>query len=223
MKKSISLAALIAVSSLFIVGCSKDDTEAPIISLIGSNPFQLEMLQTYSEPGATAEDNEDGDISSSINVDDSDIDNLLPGTYYVNYTVSDAAGNQGTNSREIVVYATNNAMVDSYSVIDICGTGAAADTFLYQQNITATGASTITFNKFADYSSNTGITATVAGNGAITLPFQPALNIGTAAEDHDFTGTGNVIENGFILNYTDKNNSSIPVATSTCQATYTRN
>ena len=223
MKKSISLAALIAVSSLFIVGCSKDDTEAPIISLIGSNPFQLEMLQTYSEPGATAEDNEDGDISSSINVDDSDIDNLLPGTYYVNYTVSDAAGNQGTNSREIVVYATNNAMVDSYSVIDICVTGAAADTFLYQQNITATGASTITFNKFADYSSNTGITATVAGNGAITLPFQPALNIGTAAEDHDFTGTGNVIENGFILNYTDKNNSSIPVATSTCQATYTRN
>jgi hypothetical protein len=223
MKKSISLAALIAVSSLFIVGCSKDDTEAPIISLIGSNPFQLEMLQTYSEPGATAEDNEDGDISSSINVDDSDIDNLLPGTYYVNYTVSDAAGNQGTNSREIVVYATNNAMDDSYSVIDICGTGAAADTFLYQQNITATGASTITFNKFADYSNNTGITATVAGNGAITLPFQPALNIGTATEDHDFSGTGSVTESGFILNYTDKNNSSIPVATSTCQATYTRN
>ena len=223
MKKSISLAALIAVSSLFIVGCSKDDTEAPIISLIGSNPFQLEMLQTYSEPGATAEDNEDGDISSSINVNDTLIENRVPGTYNVYYSVSDAAGNQGTNSREIVVYATNNAMVDSYSVIDICGTGAAADTFLYQQNITATGASTITFNKFADYSSNTGITATVAGNGAITLPFQPALTIGTAAEDHDFTGTGNVIEDGFILNYTDKNNSSIPVATSTCQATYTRN
>ena len=134
MKKSISLAALIAVSSLFIVGCSKDDTEAPIISLIGSNPFQLEMLQTYSEPGATAEDNEDGDISSSINVNDTLIENRVPGTYNVYYSVSDAAGNQGTNSREIVVYATNNAMVDSYSVIDICGTGAAADTFLYQQN-----------------------------------------------------------------------------------------
>ena len=223
MKKSISLAALIAVSSLFIVGCSKDDTEAPIISLIGSNPFQLEMLQTYSEPGATAEDNEDGDISSSINIDASEIENRLPATYNVYYSVSDAAGNPADAIREVVVYATNDAMVDSYSVIDICGTGAAADTILYQQNITATVASTITFNKFADYSSNTGITATVAGNGAITLPFQPALNIGTASEDHDFAGTGTVTLNGFILNYTDKNNSSIPVATSTCQATYTRN
>ena len=223
MKKSISLAALIAVSSLFIIGCSKDDTEAPIITLIGDNPLQLEMLQTYSEPGATADDNEDGNISSSINVDASDIDNTLPGSYSVFYSVSDAAGNPADAVREVVVYATNNAMVDSYSVMDICGTGAAADTFLYQQNITATGASTIAFNKFADYSNNTGITATITGSGVITIPTQAALNIGMVAEDHDFAGTGSVTTAGFILNYTDKNNSSVPVATATCVATYTRN
>ena len=224
MKKSIALAALVAVSSLFIIGCSKDDTEAPIITLEGSNPFPLEMLQTYTEPGATADDNEDGDISSSVNVDASEIENRLPGSYSVFYSVSDAAGNPADAVREVVVSATNTALAKNYTVNDTCGTGSSAVGFPpYQQTITSSGTSTIAFNKFADYSNNTGITASIASDGSITLPTQAALNIGTAAEDHDFAGTGTVTLNGFILNYTDKNNSSVPVATASCKAVYTRN
>ncbi|MBK7965832.1 MAG: DUF5011 domain-containing protein [Bacteroidetes bacterium] len=228
MKKSIALAACVAVSSLFIIGCSKDDTEAPIITLLGSNPLQLEMLDTYTEPGATADDNEDGDISSSISVDPSEIENRLPGTYNVYYSVSDAAGNPADAIREVVVYATNNALAKVYTVNDTCGTGAAAVGFPpYQETVTATSASggtTIAFAKFANYTNNTGITATVAGNGVITLPTQMTTGIGMPnPENHDFDGTGNVTLNGFILNYNDKNNSATPVATAACRAIYTRN
>ncbi len=221
MKKSISLAALIAVSSLFIVGCSKDDTEAPIISLIGSNPFQLEMLQTYSEPGATAEDNEDGDISSSINIDASEIENRLPATYNVYYSVSDAAGNPADAIREVVVYATNDALAKTYNVVD--STFTAKDTlvavFNYTQTLTASGSDVNAYSLFANYTGlSPAITSTVNGSGAITLGSQTATD--GLGDSHTFSGTAQVTLNGFRLVYTDVNNTVSDTAY--CRAYYTR-
>ena len=221
MKKSISLAALIAVSSLFIVGCSKDDTEAPIsskddteapiISLIGSNPFQLEMLQTYSEPGATAEDNEDGDISSSINIDASEIENRLPATYNVYYSVSDAAGNPADAIREVVVFATNGALAKTYNVVDSVFTTSGVfvpPVFSYTQTLTASGSDVNTYSLFANYNlptpTNYVVTSTINGNGTITMGNQTVTV--SNGESHTFSGTGVVTVNGFRINYTDVNN-----------------
>src|SRR5690625_7258779 len=57
-----------------------EDTVAPVISLNGDNPMELEVGSTYDEPGATAEDNVDGDVSDGIEVTD-DIDNSTEGEY----------------------------------------------------------------------------------------------------------------------------------------------
>ena len=46
----------------------------------------------YTDQGATAEDNIDGDISGSIVVTN-DVNTARPGTYTVTYNVSDFAGN----------------------------------------------------------------------------------------------------------------------------------
>ena len=215
MKKSISLAALIAVSSLFIIGCSKDDTEAPIITITGSNPLQLEMLQTYTELFATADDNEDGNITSSINIDASEIENRLPATYNVYYSVSDAAGNPADAIREVVVYATNNALATTYSVVDCCFTtsGTFVDDYLYNQVLTATGSSTNTWTEFAGVPVSPSFSTTITGNGAITMGSQN-INSTTLA-----SGSGNVILNGFQLNYTLVNTAG---STSNCRAYYTR-
>src|SRR5699024_3144708 len=45
-----------------------EDTVAPVISLNGDNPMELEVGETYDEPGATAEDDVDGDVSDAIEV-----------------------------------------------------------------------------------------------------------------------------------------------------------
>lgn len=222
MKKFLIAAGIIAASSLIFSGCSKDDTEAPVITLNGDNPFQLEMLDTYVDPGATADDNEDGNITSSISVDASEVDNRLPGTYEVHYNVSDAAGNAADAHREVDVYATPAALATTYNVKDTCGSGASAQAFAYTQTVTAVNSTTISFNKFADYSGNTGITATVAANGTITLPLQSALDIGSFTEDHDFQGNGSVTITGFVINYTDKNNSVVPTSTASCRAWFSR-
>jgi hypothetical protein len=214
---------LVVAAFLLVTGCSKEDTEPPVITVLGSNPIDHEMRTNYVDPGATAEDNEDGDISNSIQIDDSQVQENLPGTYTVFFSVSDNAGNLGSATRTVNVFATANALAGNYSVIDTCGTGPGVPVYTYNQTVTAVvGTNQIQFNKFADYSGNTGIQATVASNGALTLPLQSALNIGGFSEDHDFQGTGAVSLNGFVLNYTDRNNSVVPVSTAACRAYFTR-
>ncbi len=220
MKKTMLFAGILAASSLFVTSCSKDDTEAPLITLIGDNPYEIDMFDTYTDPGATAEDNEDGNLTNSINVDASDVDNTLPGDYEVYYSVTDAAGNTGSATREVHVHATTAAMVDTYDVFDTCGTGAAAVPFTYTQSVSAVSTTTLGFNKFADYTGNTGITATLNIEGEITLASQTALDIGGSLDDHRFSGTGEVTANGFKLSYTDENITTSAIAQ--CRAWFVR-
>src|SRR5699024_5568453 len=85
-----------------------EDTIAPVISLNGDNPMELEVGSTYDEPGATAEDDVDGDVSDAIEVS-GDVDTSTVGEYEVVYTVSDAAGNEATETRIVnVVEADGN-------------------------------------------------------------------------------------------------------------------
>ena len=67
------------------------DVTVPVITLIGSN-VSLELGSIYTDAGATASDNIDGDISATI-VTVSDVNTGAVGTYTVTYNVSDAAGN----------------------------------------------------------------------------------------------------------------------------------
>jgi len=75
------------------VTVGEPDTQAPVIALLGDNPLELTVGDTYNEPGATANDNVDGDISGNIVIDASAVDTANPGSYEVTYNVSDAAGN----------------------------------------------------------------------------------------------------------------------------------
>ncbi|CAL2101393.1 conserved protein of unknown function precursor containing a type A C-terminal secretion signal. Probable M12B family metalloprotease [Tenacibaculum sp. 190130A14a] len=71
------------------------DTVAPVISLLGDSVVSISVGDTYTDAGATASDNVDGDISSNIVVSGS-VDTNTQGTYILTYNVSDAAGNAAT-------------------------------------------------------------------------------------------------------------------------------
>ena len=71
------------------------DTTPPVISLVGSSNLNLNVGDTYSELGATAFDNKDGNISANIIIAGS-VNTTIAGTYFINYNVSDAAGNAAT-------------------------------------------------------------------------------------------------------------------------------
>ena len=77
------------------------DLIPPVITLIGPDTIQLQAGQSYEEPGFQAIDNRDGDITQSVTV----TNNIrsTAGTYHVNYSVADAAGNAITKRRTVIV------------------------------------------------------------------------------------------------------------------------
>ena len=81
------------------------DTTPPVITLLGSNPVNIELGSTYTDAGATAADNIDGDITANI-ITVNPVNTDLVGTYSVTYNVSDAAGNAAAEvSRTVNVTA----------------------------------------------------------------------------------------------------------------------
>ncbi len=77
------------------------DVTIPVITLLGEAEVSLELGSTYTDAGATATDNIDGDITSSI-VTVNPVDVNTVGTYSVTYNVSDTAGNGAFQVSRIV-------------------------------------------------------------------------------------------------------------------------
>jgi len=78
------------------------DVKAPVITILGSNPATVSGGGTYSDAGATALDDVDGDVTSKITTTSTVNTNKL-GTYTVTYKVTDKAGNTATSSRTVNV------------------------------------------------------------------------------------------------------------------------
>ncbi|GAF64861.1 hypothetical protein BTS2_1757 [Bacillus sp. TS-2] len=81
------------------------DVEQPIITLNGENPLILEVGTIYEEPGATAIDLADGDLTDQI-VIDTNVDTSKLGSYEVKYMVTDLSGNHAEAIRTIEVIDT---------------------------------------------------------------------------------------------------------------------
>ena len=79
------------------------DTIPPVITLLGDNPYSIELDSSYIEWGATAYDSVDGDLTVFIVTDASAVDTSTIGTYQVVYTVSDYAGNEAVENRTVHV------------------------------------------------------------------------------------------------------------------------
>jgi hypothetical protein len=66
--------------------------DAPTIELLGDVEMTLIEGDTFNDPGATATDEEDGDISQDIVVGGDTVNTSVPGTYVISYNVTDSAG-----------------------------------------------------------------------------------------------------------------------------------
>lgn len=76
-------------------GGGSSDTTPPVITLTGASTVQVTQGTTYTDAGATATDDTDGNITSSI-VTVNNVNTANVGAYTVTYNVSDAAGNAAT-------------------------------------------------------------------------------------------------------------------------------
>ncbi|RUM65700.1 MAG: hypothetical protein DSZ06_04635, partial [Sulfurospirillum sp.] len=81
---------------------TKPDTTKPVITLKGSNPIRLTEGDSFKDPGATASDNKDGDITNKITTSGT-VNTSKVGTYIITYSVKDSAGNSASITRTVIV------------------------------------------------------------------------------------------------------------------------
>lgn len=98
--RAIDGSGLAAEESFTLTVAAADDV--PVIELLGANPVTITQGQAFVDPGATASDVQDGDLTAAI-VSDSNVSTGIPGTYEVIYTVSDTAGHTVTETRTVNV------------------------------------------------------------------------------------------------------------------------
>jgi len=97
--------------SMVAESSTTSDNTAPVITLNGNNPQMITVGASYTELGASANDNVDGNITASIIVNFSAVDSSTIGSYEVTYNVTDAVGNAATQVTRTVNVAA--AVVDS--------------------------------------------------------------------------------------------------------------
>ena len=138
------------------------DTTKPTINLVSSD-INLVVGSQYTEPGYSAKDNYDGDITSNVKVTNN-IDTSKIGEYKVDYTVSDSSNNTITISRKVNVIAkpkteTKVAVLNYHffydpSIGEVCNEGICEDVkdfraqldYLKQNNY-----KTLTMKEFRDW------------------------------------------------------------------------
>ena len=76
------------------------DTTKPVITLNGANPLELTQGTAYTELGATATDDRDGNVTVTIS---GNVDVNTVGSYTITYKAVDSAGNEATVTRTVNV------------------------------------------------------------------------------------------------------------------------
>jgi hypothetical protein len=166
------------------------DTTPPVITLIGSDPFQLEVGTTYVEPGATAIDDVDGDISANIAIDSSAVNTGTVGSYQVTYNISDAAGNPAIEVIRTVNVVDTTAPVIVMTTPPDGATNVAVDTQIVITVIdSGSGVNDATFSMTVEGSSVSATPGGTLNNRTFTydpggLAYNLLVNITVSVEDN---------------------------------------
>lgn len=116
--------------AIIFFSCQKADKNKPEIQLNGSESMEISRGETISDPGATASDKQDGDLTSKIVSDWSDkVNKDATGDYTVTYTVQDKKGNKVSTTRKVKVKMGSASYFGTYTTTyQVVGGGASTVT-----------------------------------------------------------------------------------------------
>ena len=128
MNKISSLATVFSIVLVVsFLGCDKDesgepivvnkntstiDTIPPVVWLNGGDTFHLVLNSILTDPGASANDLEDGNLPTTVS---GTFNKDLAGDYILTYTATDSSGNSGSITRVVHVYNVLNGFQGVYT------------------------------------------------------------------------------------------------------------
>lgn len=212
MKRISNVTRILAVilATVLFTQCTEEDLSSPVIELLGTDPTFLPLGDAYAEPGASAVDPEDGDIQV-INIDGTVVTDTV-GTYTLLYSATDMAGNTGSATRTVNVFAENSDYAGTYDVEEICSDGMTYN-FTVTITASATDANKVLVDNFGDYAEIVEMDLSGDTNGTI------AVNDNVGGADFIGDGTLTVGSTGqfdFTVNYTADDGTTAL----TCDATF---
>lgn len=197
MNKRIALlpALFVALSSLVYTGCKDDeDTTPPVVTLNGDQNVTVYLQGTFTDPGATAVDDEDGTIGVSVS---GDVNTNLADDYTITYSATDAAGNTGSNYRVVSVEnQLGSSPFEGNYTCTITATGQSPYTYTESLALSATLNNAVEWSKFGDYSNaNAKLNIILGTNNQVAVPTQTIV-CGTPAVARTFSGNGTTVGGG---------------------------
>jgi len=85
---------------------TESDKAAPAITIAGDSVINLKTGESYTELGAKANDAEEGTVEVTIT---GKVDTATEGEYIITYTATDSAGNKATETRKVIVTASDSS------------------------------------------------------------------------------------------------------------------
>ena len=214
MKKQILSIASIALvaGALVMSGCKKDDITSPTITLVGDSEKTITLGTAYTDEGATANDDRDGDLTTKVTVDVSAVNKDKAGVYTVTYSVTDEAGNEGTAERTVVVKVINSSLAGTWNATETCSPPPSPSPYTITVNAAGGDQVTVSLVDFGKFANPLTVSATLSGQTGLTFTI-PSQTVGGVL----FAGSGTVQDDGKKITYhytaTDAN------GTQTCDAT----
>ncbi len=90
LRMEVKLSGAAAIDDLCVT--PQEVNQPPVVNLIGDAEMTITQGDTFTDPGATATDPEDGDITDDIEVSGDTVNTNVPGTYVIKYRVTDSDG-----------------------------------------------------------------------------------------------------------------------------------
>jgi len=111
-----AITLIIFATSLFMIsGCKKENTP-PVLTLNGDANMATYKGETFTYPGATANDNEDGNLTLQIHVEGSV--GTETGIYILTYSITDKEGNYASVQRYVSVAYKSTSLAGTYNVTE---------------------------------------------------------------------------------------------------------
>ena len=175
----------------------------PVVTLLGANALTFEAAASYTDPGATATDAEDGALTPAITTNT--VVANVPGTYAVTWRATDSGSLTGSATRVVNVVDTTAPVVAAHGNVTVEATSATGAVVNYAAG-SATDAVGVTS---LEYSKNSGTTfplgettvtitaldaAGHSGTGTFTVTVTPADPVST-----EIAGKGSAVPGAGVL------------------------
>lgn len=191
----LNLLSICFLSLALALGCSRTDTEHPILVLKPDNSVHYRM-QPYSDPGVDVADDQTCLQPDDV-ITDNPVDVMRYGTYTITYTATDAAGNTAIAGRPVdIILPLEDYYDQNWEAYDTCTSGNFHYTGLVQD--CGCDAMAVTVGNISNFGLSAAFTLPVSGD------YNHMITMDTVKAAVHFSGSGimSVMADTLYWNYT---------------------